>query len=109
MKERKDPEWALANRLIDDLLAAGFAITVNDGEQEPVVQSKDKAAILEAMASTDEDYLHVIRSGKEKDNFVAGWVRMIYGNGVDIISDYTTNLQPIMAGVDALYAELQEV
>ncbi len=37
-----------------------------------------------------------------------GWVRFIYGNdGWDVISDYTTNLEPVMKLVQPLIDRLE--
>jgi hypothetical protein len=37
-----------------------------------------------------------------------GWVRFIYGNdGWDVINDYTTNLEPVIAGVNALAEKME--
>lgn len=110
MKQRIDIEWVIANRVIDDLLAAGFLITVCDGEEgvgdDVLTESTDKAAILEAMASTDEDFLHVTKSS-EAD--LIGWVRLIYGNGIDLISDYTTNLEDALKGVNGMWDKLNRL
>jgi hypothetical protein len=38
------------------------------------------------MSTTDEDFL-ILTKGEAK-----GWIRLIYGNGADVISDFTTNI-----------------
>jgi len=76
-------ELALANRLIDDILAGGYQITVDDGEEHTLLASTDKAAILEHMQTTDEDRLWVIKDGES-----LGWFWLIWGNGIDLLSDY---------------------
>ena len=82
-------EKLIAKQCIVDLLAAGCKITVFDGEETTLVDSTDAAAILSAMFTTDEDYLHTTGP--------IGWVRFIYGNdGWDVINDYTTNLEPFL-------------
>jgi hypothetical protein len=42
------------------------------------------------MATTDEDRLLVYNQGEQR---TFGWVLFIYGNGEDVLSDYTTNLE----------------
>lgn len=82
-------ERKIARATINRLLAAGYDVGVNDGEAT-VVDRTDKIAVAtKAMYSTDEDYLLAIdrQSGR-----CIGWVRLIYGNGEDLISDYTNNL-----------------
>jgi hypothetical protein len=82
---------------IDSMIAAGYTIRVNDGE-EIVGEFNDKASILAAMFSTGEDYLIPCRA-----NHSCGWVRLIYGNepGV-VISDYTTNLEEVLTAANKL-------
>lgn len=93
---------AIAKRLIRDLLAAGFTISVNDGGETTVENSTDPKVIFEAMGSTDEDFLYAYKSPVE------GWVRFVYGNEPGYaINDYTTNLEPWMAGVQALSDRLE--
>lgn len=106
MKQRIDIEWEIANRLVDDLLAAGFLVSVNDGEETVLENSINKESILDSMASTNEDFLHVTKS-IAADHILYGWVRLVYGNGIDLISDYTTNLKEVMAGVDELWKKLE--
>jgi hypothetical protein len=72
--------------LVEDCLAAGYALGVNDGEETTLVGSTDDVAIFNAMSTTDEDFL-ILTKGEAK-----GWIRLIYGNGADVISDFTTNI-----------------
>jgi len=96
-------EKLIVGKLVQDILAAGNTITVNDGEDETLVCSTDAKAIFEALASTDEDYVIV----NSNQNGRYGWVRLIWGNDHDIISDYTTNLETLLAGANALADELE--
>ncbi len=92
---------------IKALLDAGYMLSVNDGEVTTVIKSVDKAAIFEAMKTTDEDYLlvHARATGWRR----IGWVRFIYGNGeTDVINDYTVNLEPIMVKITALIDEYEK-
>lgn len=90
-------EHGIASVLVRDALAAGYMLAVNNGEDE-TKPSADYAEIAAAMFATDEDYLVFVKDGKRK-----GWVRFIYGNGGwDVVSDYTTNLEHIMGGANAL-------
>lgn len=80
----------------------GYSISINDGEETTVKRSQDWAAILAAMATTEEDWLRLHREGDR-----TGWVTLVYGNGIDLISDYTTNLEEVMAPLNA-YVETLE-
>lgn len=77
-------ELKIAGAAIEGLLAAGFAVSVsNGGEDLEIEPSRDAAAIMAALFATDEDWLIVPN----------GWVRLIWGNGADVLSDYTMNLE----------------
>lgn len=73
--------------LVEDLLAAGYTVGVNDGEETTVKPCRDEAKIFAAMSTTDEDFLLTRKDGEQD-----GWVRLIYGNGADVHSDNTTNI-----------------
>lgn len=77
-------EKQIAAKVVECALNAGFPVSVYDGEETTVVRSIDPAVILPAMASTDED---VIRIHRPEGRHFAVW--LIWGNSVDLISDYT--------------------
>ncbi len=100
-------ERAIAERLVGGLLAAGHAVTVYNDRNEPtpeLANSTDRDAILAAMWSSDEDVLTIgdKANGKGEND---GWVWCIHGNGEDMISDYTTNLESV---VGPIYAWINE-
>ena len=100
---RNPVERQIAEKIINDVLAAGAAISVNDGEVTTLARSRDKAAILAAMGTTDEDVIYIFPA----DGGPSGWVRLIYGNGADLISD-AYNADCFLAGADALAEALSE-
>lgn len=78
-----DPvERLIVECLIDSALGADCSVSVFDGEAFPLRRSRDPAAILAALGSTDEDRLVLHREGKR-----LGSILLIYGNGPDLISD----------------------
>jgi hypothetical protein len=91
-------EDQIVTRLIDTLLAAGFTLGVNDGEETVLTHSTDITAIQNALRSTDEDYILVYKGA---DQF--SWVRLIWGNDTDVISDHGVNLTP---WIDPIYDEI---
>jgi hypothetical protein len=104
-------ERLIAASAIMELLAAGYAITVNDGEDDVLIDSLDPAAIERAMRSTDEDKLYVrpaAECARTPDARVfTGWVYFVYGNdGPDVINDYTTNLEAYLVKTNALAEKL---
>lgn len=106
LENRIKCERRIVYKVITDALAAGYMVSVDDGEEVVLLNSVDKAAILAAMFSTDEDRLILTHSDpKIKD----GWVRFIYGNdGPDVMSDYTVNLEDVLKGANALADRLGE-
>lgn len=81
----------LVNEILlwDDLRR--LAITVNDGEEDVLVKSRDLGVVLEYMASTDEDYLIISEQHPNGSWSNRGWFWLIYGNGtspMETISDY---------------------
>ena len=53
-------ERGTATRLVRAAIAAGYTVSVYDGEEYPVKRSRKERQILAALASTEEDWL-VIR------------------------------------------------
>lgn len=80
-----DPvERRIIEALVDSALSADCSISVNDGENFVLSVSKDVKAILKCMGTTDSDILVLRRAGKR-----IGSVTLIYGNGCDVVSDYS--------------------
>lgn len=85
---RLEAERRMARALVKACLDRGHLISVNDGEEWVVHRSANKAEIMKALFSTDEDYLHLRSPAGEK----LGWFRLIYGNeGYDVVSDHSSN------------------
>jgi len=102
----KEIETQIAQRIVWDALGAGYEISVLDGEEFPIVRSRDEKAILAALRSTDEDVLFFFVPG---ERIRTGWVKLIWGNGVDLISDYrdTKATEAILAPALRLALQLQ--
>jgi hypothetical protein len=79
-----DIETKIAERLVDDILAAGYTITVNDGQEDTVIRSNHKPDIMAALRTTCWDYMKIM-----KDADRIGWFWLVWGNGVDLVSDYS--------------------
>ena len=116
VQKRQAIEKAIATAAVDQLLAAGFRLGVNDGEEITIRQSTDKAAIMAALFTTDEDWLLVWDKGSVDGEPVWNghgaptskrtghdhWVRFVYGNdGFDVISDYTVSLEEHLTNATA--------
>ena len=105
VKMRQLVERRIARRLVMDAIAVGYAINIDNGGDDyelpaPSVKTKE---ILDTMFATDDEKLVMFKDGKRM-----GWVWFVYGNdGWDVISDYTTNLEHIMAGASPLSDKYQ--
>lgn len=99
LKDLNAVEQQIAGQLLRDALAAGYAISVHDGEEIAIRRSRDAAAIKEAMATTDEDVLVLFRDGQR-----IGSIWLVYGNGSDLIADHTATpaITEIVAGANVV-------
>lgn len=96
-------ERRIVTRTVDALLAAGFYLNIDNGGGSPELShdTQDRALLLKNLGATDDEFLLV----SDGANTSHGWVRFVYGNdGYDVISDYTTNLESVLAPVNA-YAD----
>ena len=85
-------EMAIALKVAEALLKAGYKLGVNDGEETTVKNSDSLEKISKALFTTDQDHLLVYKDGKK-----FGWVFLVWGNVEDVVTDYTTNLDEIIA------------
>lgn len=89
----------LCHTLIREILDAGYSVTVFDGEDDRLVESKDFAEILEAMSQSGEDVLYLCDSAR----LLVGLFHLIYCNGSEgdpmiCMSDMSAN--PICEAID---------
>ena len=94
VKRRIDLEERIARATVRALLAAGFSVSVFNGEEDLLVKdnhgSTNVTEVIDQMSTTDEDYLNAWKDGK-----IFGWVYFIYGeDGWDVINNHTVNLEP---------------
>ncbi|MES0071892.1 hypothetical protein [Mesorhizobium sp. M0058] len=88
LARRMKAERRMCTALVDGCLKRGYVISVSDGEDYPVKKSTDKAEIMAALFSTDEDVIVIRNAAGDK----LGWFQLIYGNdGWDVVSDYSAN------------------
>lgn len=96
-------ESQIVERLVSDILSAGLTVSVYDGGDYCLKHCTSLEAIIEALASTDEDEL-VLHQPKNAQGLRmrVGWLRLVWGNDTAVISDYTVNLEPQVRGASAL-------
>lgn len=73
--------------LVSDILAENCSIAIDNGCDDETAPTADAAAVFNAMSKTDRDDIWVFYSGER-----VGGIRLIYGNGCDVVSDYSTTL-----------------
>jgi hypothetical protein len=95
-------EKLIVGKLVTDLLAAGFNLSIwNGGDEAELERSADAGAIFKALAASDQDEI-IVYEGKSR----AGWVLLVWGNDCSVVSNYTTNIESYLAGANALAEEL---
>lgn len=110
-------EKQIVRRFVTDALAAGkrLAVSLERGFdlKEMLLGSRDVGAIMAEAFAGDEAHIFV-QPGEGptiEDGQVAseGWVYIVLGNeGWDVISDYTTNLETLLAGATKLAEAAEE-
>lgn len=94
-------ERTICNRVINALLDAGYTVGVNDGVETTVKEDTSIKGIMQAIQTTEEDYILAYKDGKQ-----VGWVWFVWGNDEDVITDHTTNLteilEPVFAWIETL-------
>lgn len=102
IENASDIEKKIVGRLITDVLASGYSVSVwNGGDDAEIELSADADTIFKALAASDQDEVVIFNNNRR-----FGWIRLVWGNDVDVISDYTTNLETTLAGANALANEL---
>jgi hypothetical protein len=92
-KHELDLERSICRAVVKAILAAGYNAGVYDGEEFAIMNSDNLTAIMKETWTTDEDMIYAYDKATGK---AVGWVSLIYGNGADLISDYTFNLEQAM-------------
>ncbi len=103
MPEHRFIERHLITTMIAELRAAGWLpYQFDDGEDQIPIEinpfaanAKVNAKAWELFDSVDNGYLLV----RDLSTGAIGWIRLIGGNGRDVISDYSINLDEIMQRV----------
>jgi hypothetical protein len=96
-------ERRIISRILKDALAAGYTVSVFDGEEWPVKSSTKLGEITAEIAATDETTLRF-----RKDGASIGSLLLVHGNGCDVICDYTATdaMEALMSGAEALARQL---
>lgn len=103
VEKRRKMERAVVSRFLRDAIKAGYTVSVCDGEAWVLKKSAKVREIMAAMFSVDEETLGIWQGDKKVGN-----VFLVYGNdGWDVINDYHTSLEHLMAGATEVSDRLQ--
>ncbi len=94
----REIETKIISALVTQALAAGYTVSVDNQEEVVLARATTLEPVIDALFSVDEELLRFYHA-----TLPQGWVRLVHGNGAwDVISDYTCNLEPLMAEADRL-------
>ncbi len=86
--KRMRMEKRMASGLVKACLARGFAITIDNGEDKPVVKGTGYREIMDNLWQTDEESILIY----DTEGVCRGWFFLVYGNdGWDLVADFTAN------------------
>lgn len=83
-------EAKVVRKLVNNILAAGYSVSVWEGEDYALKRSRNKADILAALCSTGYDVLVM----RDKAGDAVGQIALVWGNEDDgscLIADHSDN------------------
>lgn len=94
-------ERRIVRRAVRTVIAAGYSVSVYDGEGYSVKRSRKVSEIMANIGATDTDQLRL----RDAEGNPAGMILCVYGNdGHDVIADYSASLEEILGPVN-VYAD----
>lgn len=85
-------ELSVLKMTAEVMIAKGFYVSLNDGEETTVVRSQDVAKLTAAAQTTDHDYLIIYRDESKESRM--GQIMFVYGNSpCEVIADYSCDLE----------------
>jgi len=85
-----------ARAVIQRLLAAGFTVSVNDGEETVLRNATSIPQVLTVMGTTCEDYLEA----RDANGSYIGVVYLVYGNEPgETLCDHSVSLTAVLEGI----------
>ena len=104
VEQRIAIEKRIVTKIVEDGLAAGYELAVDNGGDGFEYCGTNKKRLLEELFATDEEWLKIYRDGKR-----VGSVYLVYGNdGWDVIADNSLSLEELLTGAEALAEKLEE-
>lgn len=79
-------ERFVVRQIVNRALDKGYLLTVDDGEELPVMHSDDAEEVMDNLGHCDEEWLHVENDARQK----IGVIFLVYGNDADeVVCDCT--------------------
>jgi len=79
-------ERFVVRQIVNRALDKGYLLTVDDGEELPVMHSDDAEEVMDNLGHCDEEWLHVENDARQK----IGVIFLVYGNDPDeVVCDCT--------------------
>ena len=96
----------IITRLLDDVLSAGWLVSIDIGDDElELALSDDREQILSRLNATGQDTLILTRPGSSDRPEIC----LVYGNEpYEVISDYTVSITPLLSGAQALADQIEQ-
>jgi len=91
-------EKRIVNAAVHGLLKAGYSVEPISQNEPLLIPTRNQQAIATKFQDEPE-WLRVYRGPEQ-----VGWVRLVWGNVQDIISDYTVNLEGALSDANKLAA-----
>jgi len=86
LARRIETEGRICSRLVKQAHAAGYTVSVHDGEEWAVICSTKYTEIMDELFTTDTNTIRI----RDKDNNKIGDVFLVYGNdGYDVMGDWS--------------------
>jgi biotin carboxylase len=106
-------ERAIIRRAVEDILAAGYLVSVYYGDDDyGIRRSANRDAIMAEVGACDEEWLNVMRADDTaKSGYrLVGTIELVYGNdGWDVIADYHSGLEQVLKGANDLATALGDL
>lgn len=103
-------EHQIVRRIVRDLLAAGYELTVNNGgEENEIPWSRNFSEIASALFATDDEHILTRKIG-EQTQTGSSFVYLVYGNDAwEVVNDYGMSLEHVMGGINKYCERLEEL
>ena len=94
-------EKRIVTAIVDSAFDKGYAFTIADEESVRISKSRNRPAVLKELGAAEVETLSFYDGELKKH---VGWVTFVYGNGADVMADWSTG-----AVTDAIIAAAHSI